>query len=330
MERISIFNYEAYYLDFLEGNLSEGDTALLLAFLEKNPTLELIDADFLTLDADASSLSIVEKENLKQVDETGIITLNNVEHFLIGQQEGILAEDKLLELNDFVNGNPALEKEREYIKSAVLIPDTSIVYHEKVGLKQKKTIVLWPYIASIAAACLLFFVWVNLNGNDEVERFAEEEVNKEELIVTPLEPSQNEKDFVANEEELIEFPQKEAPRVNPVHHSSSKNEIETSNTPAPQAIERLQRRAIKSGLASVDDMEIELKVTAKSYGNHEGVSQDPLWGFGDTENPIEPITAGIKKRFNTDVDFRSKKPVNNKPGGFFLKIGKFEVARKKH
>ena len=46
MEKISIFNYEAYYLDLLEGNLSEEDTALLLDFLEQHPHLKL-DHEFM-------------------------------------------------------------------------------------------------------------------------------------------------------------------------------------------------------------------------------------------------------------------------------------------
>jgi len=41
MEHISIFNYEAFYLDFLEGTLSEEDTALFLKFMEEHPELRL-------------------------------------------------------------------------------------------------------------------------------------------------------------------------------------------------------------------------------------------------------------------------------------------------
>jgi hypothetical protein len=39
-------NYESYYLDFLEGNLNENETTLLLVFLDKNPSLKLEDSAF--------------------------------------------------------------------------------------------------------------------------------------------------------------------------------------------------------------------------------------------------------------------------------------------
>ena len=43
MERISIFNYEAFYLDYLEGRLNQEDSALLLLFLESHPELIVED-----------------------------------------------------------------------------------------------------------------------------------------------------------------------------------------------------------------------------------------------------------------------------------------------
>ena len=53
---------------------------------------------------------------------------------------------------------------------------------------------------------------------------------------------------------------------------------------------------------------------------------------GEMENPIEPITNFIAKKTRTDIDFkRTKKDADPKDGkGFFIKIGKFELSRKKH
>ena len=47
-------------------------------------------------------------------------------------------------------------------------------------------------------------------------------------------------------------------------------------------------------------------------------------------NPIKPITSFISKKTNTNVDFGTKKASKSKKGGFFVKIGKFEVSRNKH
>ena len=89
MERISIFNYEAFYLDFLEGNLNEEDTALLMAFLEANPDLKMEDDSLPTFEAEEFELDDALKNDLKQplIDEA--ITNNNVEYFMISDAEGI-------------------------------------------------------------------------------------------------------------------------------------------------------------------------------------------------------------------------------------------------
>ena len=45
IKKINIFNYEAYYLDYLEGNISEEDAAVLLDFLDKHPELKMEDEE---------------------------------------------------------------------------------------------------------------------------------------------------------------------------------------------------------------------------------------------------------------------------------------------
>jgi hypothetical protein len=47
------------------------------------------------------------------------------------------------------------------------------------------------------------------------------------------------------------------------------------------------------------------------------------------KNPIKPITSRLEKTLNTDVDFQTGKAANNSGAGFYLKIGKFELSRKK-
>ena len=47
------------------------------------------------------------------------------------------------------------------------------------------------------------------------------------------------------------------------------------------------------------------------------------------KNPIKPITSRLEKTLKTDVDFKTGKAANNAGTGFVLKIGKFELSRKK-
>ena len=66
MERISIFNYEAFYLDFLEGNLNEADTLMLTDFLEANPGLKVeMDDEFTSFQEESIVLDDFSKLMLK-------------------------------------------------------------------------------------------------------------------------------------------------------------------------------------------------------------------------------------------------------------------------
>ena len=56
METINSTNYEAFYLDFLEGNLNEEETALLFVFLDENPEFKLDDSEFFTIEDDSITL----------------------------------------------------------------------------------------------------------------------------------------------------------------------------------------------------------------------------------------------------------------------------------
>ena len=101
-------NYESYYLDFLEGNLNEKETTLLLVFLDKNPLLKLEDSAFsIIYSDDEQQLDGFSKSLLKyQVDDQKI-DCHNIEYFLIASIEKQLSEEKTKELQQFLGKNPA-------------------------------------------------------------------------------------------------------------------------------------------------------------------------------------------------------------------------------
>jgi len=151
MERISIFNYEAFYLDYLEGNLSDADTAMLMAFLEEHPECRMEEELLVTLD-EPESFSYQAKNSLKQVDESDAINLSNVEHFIIADAEGILDKQKQSELHEMVAESPVLQETQSRYKAVYFTPDTSLHFQNKRSLKRRESLVLWPYISVAAAA----------------------------------------------------------------------------------------------------------------------------------------------------------------------------------
>jgi hypothetical protein len=354
-ERISIFNYEAFYLDYLEGNLGEEDTALLLAFLEEHPELIEEDEDFVLLDPAADTPVFDDKDSLKMVSDDEAIALSNVEHFLIAESEGQLTEPKQEELNAFVAEHPHLEKERKYLAAMFLKADTSIVYGNKTGLKRKGGIVIWPYVAMAAASVLIAFLLFTNNVSDtEVVADKDPVENKEELKNETPVIDQDDIQIANNGEENSVIEQSDndsvgqsdnrkkkrsntaAMSVDRQEGSSEANPIiQQSNDPSPQQdqianVDEIKPKKPRRSINSIDKQKPQPISPQIEMQEIVSVPQNDIAQAEPTmKNPIKPITSRLAKTLNTEVDFKTAKAANNTGGGFELKIGKFELSRKK-
>ena len=204
MEILNRNNYEAVYLDFLEGNLNEEDSVLLLDFLDENPDLKMED-EFISLDVNSIQLESSYKQSLKQVlfDEDAVSILN-VNSFLIAQTEGLLSENKELELKTFIALHPAFEHEQKLFNAAHLKANLEEVYSEKGSLKQARKIAMWPYFSAAAAACIiLFLTFGNFNAskgttlvanNSKKKNDSEKSIIKEENSSQVVEKKEDVKD----------------------------------------------------------------------------------------------------------------------------------------
>lgn len=340
MERISIFNYEAFYLDFLEGNLSEEDTALLMAFLEEHPELKVDEDDFLSLDAPTMELSHSDKKELKQIDENAAIVLSNVEHFMIADAEGILSGSKRKELDGFIAKHPQLEQERVAWKAMYLVANRDEVYGDNSDLK-RRTIVFWPYAAAVAACIVVAFLLLNnSNSGTPAEGSAIADDTEKVKQKRPKEESNESFRYQVEEDAPETIPtayQNQSPRkkVTPEYK-------EPGNQPAPNILpedERiiaklpeLKRRDARLVPTSFDGSELEPvtgQIIAQSTEQNMNQSDVSQLGFGDMKDPIKPITSRIRRGMKKPFDFRTSKATKTKKGGFYLKIGKFEILRKR-
>ena len=328
-ERISIFNYEAFYLDHLEGNLGEEDTALLLQFLADHPDLIVDEEDFLSLDLPAETVVFDDKDSLKIVADHDAITLSNVEYFLVAEVENQLSADKKGELNAFIAKHPHLERERMYTAAMVLKADQSIVFAEKSSLKRKAAIVFWPYIALAAASVLIAFL-VMMGQPEEQNTIAKKDwsqpVKHPKKGVTPK----------TMEKDPIQVAQKEGR-----NGAQAKKTIAPKNSFVNPSVQRTN-----SGIAAVNNLErknprrIIQSLDAKDLGPVSSYIKpqpqivvqptDPALAVAEEmKNPIKPITNQLSKTLNQEVDFQTGRAANNRGSGFYLKIGKLEISRKK-
>ena len=333
MERISIFNYEAFYLDFLEGNLGKEDTALLMAFFEANPDLKMEDESLFEFEAPEIVLDSSSKDQLKQSSLEDEITTENVSFFMISETEGLLEETKSKELDTFIETDKTLTREKELYSMVYFKPDESVVFGDKDSLKRKSNIVLWPYITTVAAACVIAFllVWSSRN-NEGISNNSQTPVVAEDTKKVQEEQRQNSfpSDEIGDKETNNNPPKNPKSQGNePVENPQQNNKEEQIEERPVQVLEKLRPKNLITSLDEKQIVPIAKRVHLKpaTIERHQDYA---MLHFSEMDNPIEPITKMISKQTNSEVDFRRTKKSKNKPHGFFLKIGKFEFSRKKH
>lgn len=206
MPKIDIHNYEAYLLDFSEGNLTGELQVELELFLIQHPELEinLDELSLMTLENEAASFS--NKQSLKK-SETDLVS----ETQFIAYIENQLSDKEKLELEKSCVINPLLAKELTLYNNTVAKADAAIVFENKQSLKRKPKVIWFNFSATqyAAAACIvfligLFILWPKTNVNSEISTLA----NKTDVVTTQtvfsnnntIEPTTNTNDLISPKE----------------------------------------------------------------------------------------------------------------------------------
>lgn len=331
---INIDNYESFYLDYLEGNLDEADTAALMAFLEEHPDLVLEDdalaylpeAEFVALDAQL-------KSGLKFPDTEQKIGLNNIEIFLIASVEKQLSPEKSNELRAFLEDNPFYAEELTLYQRSRLQADLSIVFPEKRSMKKGGFIVpMYARFAAAAASVVIAISIINWGGGDNPVQIASAEKHgKTQIELKDVEMKHSKGSGEDGNTIYVD--------VNPgkITSSGSGNTNLASvapptntniSNPRPERVARLKYKGVKT-----------VNTNRPIFLGPETAHHTPLapqpdhrmegsYAMVDMKNPIQPITNRISEFIKRDVDFRTSKAAKKKSGGFYIKIGKFELSRK--
>jgi len=168
---INLNNYEAYFLDYKEGNLATEKVAELMVFLEAHPELKSEFESFELFHLEPGDpIQFDNKKSLKKkvFEPTQNINDDNYEEWLVANLEGDLTNTDKLELDEFIEKNPTVKLEQNVFKSTILKPDVA-EYFNKRELKKTGVFLLYRtpiiYAASIAASLLLFFSLFFNQGN---------------------------------------------------------------------------------------------------------------------------------------------------------------------
>jgi hypothetical protein len=165
---ISKNNFEAYLLDYIEGNLDALLTAELMAFLAENPEFEQYLPDNDNYSLSAVGYNFESKKLLKKdLADVPQINAGNFDEFCIAAGEGLLDNADLARLNEYMAEDPVLQRTFETYQKLRLRPDLSISCTEKHLLKKqdKKSFALRTlyYGLSIAASIAIIVLLISKN-----------------------------------------------------------------------------------------------------------------------------------------------------------------------
>lgn len=342
---IHIDNYESFYLDYLEGTLSEGERIAFEEFLAAHPELQ-VDADLLILDDAPEKMDPLQKFLLKK-DQATIISDENLEYFAIGRIEQVLSREEDQLFDTYLSANPEAQKVLAAYRETRLEASV-IAYPNKEELKEKEiTLIPWKLIAGIssAAAILLLFFQLGLGSDNNKNipttvaqhRKINTQTDSDGKKTLELEPSTNsintnEQAVVAQKNNLNSTPnpivdresdpkqkvKKTEDQILPIQPELEKNPVAENKPHHPTILPQVKDN--KQPVAPTLNEEVN-KAPSKDLASNAGNSSN-------MKNPIPIITNTISEKTKTPVDFKTGKATETEKGGFFIKIGKFEVSHK--
>lgn len=156
--RISIENYEAFLLDYMEGNLSTEDLVALQLFATQHPHLNIDLNELELVELDSEPVSFEGKNDLKKISD---------EQF-VAYIENQLNEEERNAVEEICSANSALATDLKLYKATITTVDETIVFENKNSLKKQETKVFWLYsrevLAAAASLVLLFGLWFIFRG----------------------------------------------------------------------------------------------------------------------------------------------------------------------
>jgi hypothetical protein len=160
MIRCSIYNSKEWMAAYIQGSLSRENMLLADAFLQKHPHLmdEYLQEleEFSLVPEDIFTPSFKELEII--VTPTSTINQHNFSAYFISCHEGLLTSSDQIELDQFLQLNPKLEKEFKVYGATQLIADNSIQFPDKKSLYKKSRPAIPLFFRYAAAASVLIVI----------------------------------------------------------------------------------------------------------------------------------------------------------------------------
>ena len=323
MSTINRHNYEEFFLDYHEGNLTGEQKAMVILFIESNEDLLDEFYTFKEMTLEITDTSTIEKSSLYNGPHS-----SNREDYFIGWIEGDLTSEEKVQTQELVNANSSFSKELELFQKTKLIP-TAEVYAGKQNLRKSARVIPLLKYAVPAAAAVTFFIF--LSNNLTHRNYFPQPLEVAEIKLLNLDTINTSKtEFKLNRSVLVEL----KPAVQKKISLKSIRRVFLS-PPEPIAIEaaRTIREAGKMPeiqLKQVDELIDEVAELPTILDKVIQTADEKLFGTSEnlsTADPIELLVKGIERVTKREAEITRVTLEDRKKTGF--KIGKFEFSRSK-
>jgi len=178
--KINRNNYEAFFIDYLEGNLDEKLVDDFIEFLQQNPDLKEELSLFETVSIGQEEITFSKKELL--LKEKYDIE-NEFNQAAIARLEGDISESENTEFENYLSTHSDKQKEAELFNKTKLQPDKSLVFSKKKKLfrySAGRTVLLWTSrVAAILIVALTVYIFIENLSNNSVPESQLASVEKE-------------------------------------------------------------------------------------------------------------------------------------------------------
>ena len=289
---INLNNYEAFFLDHKEGNLSAEQEKELFLFLESNPHLYEILSSYepVLLENIFNEQAFENKSGLKKNDFSN--------ENLIAYTEGLVDAVTKNEIETLSEQNNAFKKELTYYKNTVAKPDLNIKYKNKSKLKRGGVVIAlqsnYTFLRVAAAILLLiglFLLVSKLNTKEEAKNNTKEIASKDKQDVRDKKQearSKNQEPSNKNQDARIEpqltnnnsenkQPKKKYIGTMPVNDYPEKNNIVENAPLKDRAPLSLQNDSLTGKTVLANNTTVpENQNISKSYFNSSDDSDDEI------------------------------------------------------
>jgi hypothetical protein len=200
---ITRHNYEEFFLLYVDNELGSEDRRMVEEFVQLHPDLkeelELLSQFKLTPDKE---IVFDNKEELLQITNKTPSNVNPYEESLLSYIDNELTVQQRIEIEQFVNANPAAKKELEFLKQTKLYPET-IVFTNKESLYRKEEKVRslpvrwWRAAAAILILALGLTTVLILNNKSRVVEQVVKNPGKEKILPSDIKTGQPLKEAIA-------------------------------------------------------------------------------------------------------------------------------------